>query len=69
MMDPAAAKVLEVTSQAFAEVAAGPHIVVFGSPTDGFTHVGPFADHMSAAEYAEERVRDEAYWIVPLEQP
>jgi hypothetical protein len=43
------------------------YIVVCGNPVDGFTYVGPFADH-DTAENAGDRI-DQDWWIAELEAP
>lgn len=42
-------------------------VVVHGSPLDGLTIVGPFADPFDAAEWAEAFV-DGEWWVAPLGQ-
>jgi hypothetical protein len=46
------------------------YIICYGSPVDGYTFVGPFADRDDAVEYAEFDGRDYVDWcIAELDQP
>jgi len=44
----------------------GMHVVVIGSPFDGQRIVGPFATGEEAIEWAEQNIRNEDWWAVPL---
>lgn len=46
-------------------------ILIYGNPSDGFTHVGPFESAEHAAEYADcvKNIRDDSWWSVTLQAP
>jgi hypothetical protein len=44
------------------------HILIHGSPTDGFTHVGPFDYLDDALLYAKHCVLD-SWWVTELVAP
>ena len=45
------------------------HIIVYGNPVDGFSFIGPFDDHESAHEFAEEYKGGVEWWVLTLEEP
>lgn len=47
------------------------HIIIYGNPSDGFTHVGPFEDGEAANTYVEntKNIRNDNWWLVKLESP
>ncbi len=46
------------------------HIVITGTPVDGFTHYGPFPDLDAASEFSEgEACHNIEWWIVELTAP
>jgi len=47
------------------------HIIIYGNPSDGFHHVGPFGDGEAANTYVEntKNIRDDDWWLIKLEAP
>ena len=39
------------------------YIIIFGSPGDGFTFVGPFKTGDEATKVAESMLKDDAWWV------
>lgn len=44
-------------------------IVIYGNPTDGFNHVGPFSCRDDAVNYAESEPYNGNWWITRLDAP
>ncbi|MCD6056510.1 MAG: hypothetical protein K0Q89_40 [Thermomicrobiales bacterium] len=45
---------------------AAQHIVITGTPVDGFNHIGPFDDPEVADGWAEEQRFPWGYWVIEL---
>ena len=48
-----------------------PHIIITGSPADGFEFIGPFVSNSAAVEYVlTDPSLDKGYWwVAPLHAP
>lgn len=42
----------------------GNWILVVGSPTEGFAHIGPFSSEEACTEYANKRLRKDSTWSI-----
>lgn len=47
---------------------AAQFIVIYGNPSDGFSHVGPFESRDDASQYASADTAGD-WWIVMLDAP
>lgn len=45
------------------------HLVIFGNPVDGFTHVGPFPSIDAAVAYIDTELHQENCWTAVLHTP
>ena len=45
------------------------YILVFGSPVDGFEHIGPFDSAEDAYNYAEMHFCGSDWWLILLQEP
>lgn len=45
------------------------HIVIYGSPRDGFYFHGPFEHFEDALSYAEQQDGESVWWIAELQTP
>lgn len=42
-------------------------VLVTGSPSDGFSFIGPFTDHDAALRYGDQS--KDAWWVTPIVEP